>query len=91
THIAPKKANLAKQVKLQKKLSAQTIQDTERQMAAKAGATGKLTIMKGVADKAIKELSDKAAKKNKKKPTHAAKIVAAASASSKVVKKSAKK
>jgi hypothetical protein len=50
--INPKKAVLIKEKAIQKKLSARNIQNTERQMAVKAGQTGKLTIMKRVADEA---------------------------------------
>ena len=55
-------------------------------MAAKAGATGKLTIMKGTADVAIKAMERE---KNKKKAgaKTAAKIVAAAAGQG-LVKKS---
>ncbi|KAJ3103238.1 hypothetical protein HDU97_010302 [Phlyctochytrium planicorne] len=66
------------------KLTASTIVETERQMAAKAGSTGKLTIMRGVADKAIKEQKKEQILKNKKKAATAA---PAASASSKLAKK----
>ncbi|KAJ3217799.1 hypothetical protein HDU67_007216 [Dinochytrium kinnereticum] len=61
TKIAPKKAQLVRQLQMKKKLTASTIVATERQMAAKAGATGKLTIMRDVADKAIKETKKAAA------------------------------
>ncbi|KAJ3051426.1 hypothetical protein HK097_007546 [Rhizophlyctis rosea] len=62
-HIAPKKRALVTQKNLQKKLSAKSISQTEKLMAARAGATGKLTIMKGIADKANAEQKEKAKKK----------------------------
>lgn len=48
---------------MQKKLSARNIQNTERQMSVKAASTGKLTIMKTVADKAKLEAAAAAEKK----------------------------
>ncbi|KAG0234922.1 hypothetical protein B0O80DRAFT_426243 [Mortierella sp. GBAus27b] len=47
---APKKNVLIKQKSTQKKLSAQINKNIETVMATRAGATGKLTIMKGLAD-----------------------------------------
>ncbi|OUM60320.1 hypothetical protein PIROE2DRAFT_13937 [Piromyces sp. E2] len=44
--IAPKKKTLIKQNKLKKKLTANSTQFIEKNMAAKAAAVGKLTIMK---------------------------------------------
>ncbi|KAI8849070.1 hypothetical protein BC829DRAFT_392794 [Chytridium lagenaria] len=67
TKIAPKKATLQKQLTMKKKLAATAIVQTERQIAAKAGSTGKLTIMRNVADKAIKEAKKEADAKMKKK------------------------
>jgi hypothetical protein len=55
----PKSHLLLKEREMQRKLSAKNIQNTEAQMAAKAGQTGKLTIMKSIADKAIKESKKK--------------------------------
>ncbi|KAJ3169067.1 hypothetical protein HK101_011508 [Irineochytrium annulatum] len=78
TTIAPKKANLTKQLALKKKLTAGTINETERQMAARAGTTGKLTIMKKTAEGAIKELAGQ-----KKKGKH----VLPAAAAGKIKKK----
>ncbi|KAJ3398772.1 hypothetical protein HDV05_002323, partial [Chytridiales sp. JEL 0842] len=72
------------------KLTAVVTADTERHMAAKAGATGKLTIMKKTADGAIADMAKTGAGKGKGKVAQqqAAKIVAAAkSAGAKVVKK----
>ncbi|TPX71538.1 hypothetical protein SpCBS45565_g01001 [Spizellomyces sp. 'palustris'] len=63
-YIAPKSKTLITQKNLQKKLAAKAIVQTEQLMAARAGATGKLTIMKSVAQKAKAE-QDKA-KKGKK-------------------------
>ncbi|KAI9093034.1 hypothetical protein DFS34DRAFT_631369 [Phlyctochytrium arcticum] len=57
--IAPKAKSLITQKNLQKKLSARSIVQTESLMAARAGATGKLTIMKSLANKA-KAAMDKA-------------------------------
>lgn len=62
--IAPKTSALISQKKMQKKLSSRNITHTESLMAARAGATGKLTIMKGVADKALETAK---AKENAKK------------------------
>ena len=60
------KSNLAiKEKKMQKKLGARNIQNTEIQMSMKAASTGKLTIMKSIADKAL--LQDKKDKDAKKK------------------------
>ncbi|KAI9225319.1 MAG: hypothetical protein DHS80DRAFT_33824 [Piptocephalis tieghemiana] len=47
-HIAPKKTILVKQEKLRKKMTAQINKNVEQQMATKAGAVGKLTIMKNL-------------------------------------------
>ncbi|KAG0371375.1 hypothetical protein BC939DRAFT_449709 [Gamsiella multidivaricata] len=47
---APKSNVLIKQKSTQKKLSAQINKNIETVMATRAGATGKLTIMKGLAD-----------------------------------------
>ncbi|KAF8926141.1 hypothetical protein CPB97_004872 [Podila verticillata] len=47
---APKSNVLIKQKTTQKKLSAQINKNIETVMATRAGATGKLTIMKGLAD-----------------------------------------
>ncbi|KAF9969452.1 hypothetical protein BGZ73_008196 [Actinomortierella ambigua] len=51
--VAPKKNVLVKQLATQKKLSAQINKNIETVIAARAGATGKLTIMKKVADAGI--------------------------------------
>ncbi|KAJ3261330.1 hypothetical protein HK103_005938 [Boothiomyces macroporosus] len=56
---APKSQALQKEIAMQKKLSARNIQNTEKQMSVKAASTGKLTIMKSIADKAAKETTDK--------------------------------
>ncbi|KAI9310893.1 hypothetical protein BX666DRAFT_1833855, partial [Dichotomocladium elegans] len=48
--IAPKQSALVKQHKLQKQLSAKINNNIERQMAVKANAIGKLTVMKKVAE-----------------------------------------
>ncbi|KAG0044278.1 hypothetical protein BGZ83_010479 [Gryganskiella cystojenkinii] len=50
---APKNNVLIKQKSTQKKLSAQINKNIETVMATRAGATGKLTIMKGLADAGI--------------------------------------
>ncbi|KAI9202520.1 uncharacterized protein BJ171DRAFT_513333 [Polychytrium aggregatum] len=63
--IAPKKAQIAKQRALTKKLTGVQIQKTEKLLAAKAGAVGKLTIMKPVAQEAKRE-KDKDVKKKSK-------------------------
>ncbi|TPX58624.1 hypothetical protein PhCBS80983_g03003 [Powellomyces hirtus] len=55
-YIAPKVRSLVNQKTLQKKLSARSIVQTERLMAARAGATGKLTIMKTLGEKAKAEM-----------------------------------
>ncbi|ORY91273.1 hypothetical protein BCR43DRAFT_527872 [Syncephalastrum racemosum] len=60
--IAPKQPKLVKERKLQKQLSAKINDNIERQMAVKAGAVGKLTLMKKVADSA-KAATDKKKKK----------------------------
>ncbi|KAJ3044477.1 hypothetical protein HDV00_001904 [Rhizophlyctis rosea] len=65
-YIAPKSRKLITQKNLQKKLSSGSIAATEKIMAARAGATGKLTIMKGLADKARAEEKAKEAAKTKK-------------------------
>ncbi|KAJ3015657.1 hypothetical protein HKX48_004446 [Thoreauomyces humboldtii] len=63
-YIAPKARNLVTHKNLQKKLSARSIVQTERLMAARAGATGKLTIMKTLGEKAKAEMDkERAAKK----------------------------
>ncbi|KAJ3291896.1 hypothetical protein HDU79_001928 [Rhizoclosmatium sp. JEL0117] len=54
--IAPKKAALIKNRKLNKKLTAGTITETEKQMAAKAVSTGKLRIMKSLGEKGLKDI-----------------------------------
>ncbi|KAL2919272.1 hypothetical protein HK105_200915 [Polyrhizophydium stewartii] len=68
--IAPKSATVIEHKKMQKKLTAASIVATESLMAARAGATGKLTIMKSVAEKAQekakKAKDEKEAKKNRK-------------------------
>ncbi|KAG0228877.1 hypothetical protein BGW42_001887 [Actinomortierella wolfii] len=51
--VAPKKSSLVKQRATQKKLTAQINKNIETVMAARAGATGKLTIMKKVAEAGI--------------------------------------
>jgi hypothetical protein len=51
----PKSHLVLKEREMQRKLAAKNIQNTEAQMALKAGQTGKLTIMKPIADKAIRE------------------------------------
>ncbi|KAI8825893.1 uncharacterized protein EV422DRAFT_514598 [Fimicolochytrium jonesii] len=61
--IAPKHRALISQKTLQKKLSAKSIVQTERLMAARAGATGKLTIMKKLGEQAKAELDKAKAKK----------------------------
>ncbi|RKP13617.1 hypothetical protein BJ684DRAFT_9814, partial [Piptocephalis cylindrospora] len=48
-HIAPKKTALVKQEKMRKRMTAQINKNVEQQMATKAGAVGKLTIMKSFA------------------------------------------
>ncbi|KAI8905048.1 hypothetical protein EDD86DRAFT_212130 [Gorgonomyces haynaldii] len=58
--IAPKNQKEATKRSLQKKLSSKTIVHTETLMAARAGATGKLTIMKNTADKALEKARAKA-------------------------------
>ncbi|OZJ05362.1 hypothetical protein BZG36_01537 [Bifiguratus adelaidae] len=50
--IAPKKANAVRQAQIKKKLTGQINKNIERQMATKAGAVGKLTIMKSLAEEA---------------------------------------
>ena len=58
--------HLAKEKKMEKKLNSKNIQNLEYQMALKAGQTGKLTLMKGLADKAKAEYDAKP-KKGKKR------------------------
>ena len=53
--IAPKDKGLAKKKAMQKKLTSRNMVHTETLMAARAGATGKLTIMKKAADKALEK------------------------------------
>ncbi len=60
---APKSQALLKEREMQRKLAAKNIQNTEAQMALKAGQTGKLTIMKPIADKAKKEVDSQKKKK----------------------------
>jgi Protein of unknown function (DUF2462) len=60
---APKSNLGIKEKKMQKKLGARNIQNTEIQMSLKAASTGKLTIMKSVAEKALKEKKEKDSKK----------------------------
>ncbi|KAI9290268.1 hypothetical protein BC943DRAFT_313622 [Umbelopsis sp. AD052] len=57
--IAPKQRTLVKQKGISKKLSASINNNIERQMAVKAGAVGKLTIMKKLADEAAATSKDK--------------------------------
>ncbi|KAI9353865.1 hypothetical protein BDR26DRAFT_849370, partial [Obelidium mucronatum] len=78
--IAPKKAALIKNRALRKKLTAGATTDTERQMAAKAGSTGKLTIMKSVADKGLKDVIAEKKKKGLIKEAEAKKMAAAINA-----------
>jgi Protein of unknown function (DUF2462) len=54
--IAPKDAGLIAQKRMQKRLSSRNIAHTESVMAAKAGATGKLTIMKKIADSKLEQI-----------------------------------
>ncbi|KAJ3297205.1 hypothetical protein HK104_000722 [Borealophlyctis nickersoniae] len=62
-YVAPKKQALISQKSLSKKLAARSITQTEKLMAARAGATGKLTIMKPVAEQAKAEGGDAKGKK----------------------------
>ncbi|KAI8615948.1 hypothetical protein BC830DRAFT_1168178 [Chytriomyces sp. MP71] len=80
--IAPKKAALVRQTALRKKLTAGATTETERQMAAKAGSTGKLTIMKPIADRGIKDAVAEKKKKGLIKAAEAKKMAAALSARS---------
>ncbi|CAO3677095.1 unnamed protein product [Umbelopsis vinacea] len=57
--IAPKQKTLVKQKQITKKLSAGINRNIERQMAVKAGAVGKLTIMKKLADEGAAASKDK--------------------------------
>ncbi|KAG4108560.1 hypothetical protein H8356DRAFT_1267826 [Neocallimastix lanati (nom. inval.)] len=57
--IAPKKNTLIKQRKLQKKLTSKSTQNIEKNMAAKAAAVGKLTIMKPKKDEKEEKTSGK--------------------------------
>ncbi|KAJ3116609.1 hypothetical protein HK100_001013 [Physocladia obscura] len=77
TSIAPKKSALVKNLSLRKKLTAGAIVDTERQMAAKAGSTGKLTIMKATAEKGLKEIAAEKKRKGLIKEAEAKKMAAA--------------
>lgn len=63
---APKKKALVKQQNLQKKLQGKSIQSIEQIMAAKAGAVGKLTIMKKVGEEGQKVLDEQSSKKKRK-------------------------
>ncbi|KAJ3001167.1 UNVERIFIED_CONTAM: hypothetical protein HDU68_007010 [Siphonaria sp. JEL0065] len=74
--IAPKKAALIRNRSFRKKLTAGATTDTERQMAAKAGSTGKLTIMKSVGEKGLKDLIAEKKKKGLIKETEAKKMAA---------------
>ena len=62
--IAPKKAALVTQKRLEKKLSAKINNNIEREMSVKANAVGKLTVMKKLATEAT---ADAAASKKKGK------------------------
>ncbi|KAI9472085.1 MAG: hypothetical protein EXX96DRAFT_582830 [Benjaminiella poitrasii] len=53
--IAPKKTSLIKQEAMNKKLTAEINKNIERQMAVKADAVGKLTIMKKLANEKAAE------------------------------------
>eukprot|EP00842_Homolaphlyctis_polyrhiza_P000952 jgi/Hompol1/1858/HPOL_005755-RA len=64
-NIAPKDTALIRKKKLQQKLRANSITNLESTMAAKAGSTGKLTIMRSVADSAKEAAKAKAAKSKK--------------------------
>ncbi|CDS03695.1 hypothetical protein LRAMOSA01096 [Lichtheimia ramosa] len=61
--IAPKQATLVKQRKLQKQLTAKINNNIERQMAVKANAVGKLTVMKKLAESQQDTSSKKKGKK----------------------------
>lgn len=65
--VAPKSQGAQKEKAMQKKLSARNIQNTEIQMSVKAASTGKLTIMKGIADKAMRDKKEAEIKKDSKK------------------------
>ncbi|KAI8844088.1 hypothetical protein HDU81_007022 [Chytriomyces hyalinus] len=80
TAIAPKNLALVRQKALTKKLSAGTMTDTERQMAAKAGSTGKLTIMRPIADRGLKDIVAEKKKKGLIKAAEAKKMAAAVNA-----------
>ena len=64
---APKSALGQKHKEMQRKLGARNIQNTEIQMSLKAASTGKLTIMKSVADAALRDKKAKEDKKEKEK------------------------
>ncbi|KAJ3071532.1 hypothetical protein HDU98_005197 [Podochytrium sp. JEL0797] len=76
TAIAPKKKALIKNLSLRKRLTAGAITDTERQMAAKAGSTGKLHIMKSIAETGMKEVIAEKKKKGLIKADEAKKMAA---------------
>lgn len=61
--IAPKDSHLVLQKKMQKKLASRNIANTESLMAARAEATGKLTIMKKVGEAALEKLRKEKEKK----------------------------
>jgi hypothetical protein len=61
--IAPKNTGLIAQKKIQRKLASRNISHTESIMAGRAGATGKLTIMKKVGEGALEKLREKKEKK----------------------------
>ncbi|KAI8056698.1 hypothetical protein BDF22DRAFT_667485 [Syncephalis plumigaleata] len=60
--IAPKNSTLIKQKILKKKLSANINRNIETQMATRAGAVGKLTIMRKAMDKSKKDSNKKKGK-----------------------------
>ncbi|KAI9250994.1 hypothetical protein BDA99DRAFT_563908 [Phascolomyces articulosus] len=62
--IAPKKAALVTQKRLEKKLTAKINNNIEREMSVKANAVGKLTVMKKLAEATAAEAASK--KKGKK-------------------------
>ncbi|EGF81295.1 hypothetical protein BATDEDRAFT_87545 [Batrachochytrium dendrobatidis JAM81] len=59
--VAPKSAGIIKQKSIQKKLASANIKNTESLMAVRAGATGKLTILKDVAEKGQEKIKNKKA------------------------------
>ncbi|RUS22639.1 hypothetical protein BC937DRAFT_88186 [Endogone sp. FLAS-F59071] len=63
--IAPKKQHLVKTTKLTKKLTASINKNIEKQMATKAGAVSKLTIMKHLAEAGGKDKGKGKGKKAK--------------------------